>query len=358
MKQIIQEIKLESAQNVYHKLLVIYLLLLFAYCIVFAYFGMSFLLINGAITFAISIIIYDELYEEKYQSLINIWIQLSGTYNIVCDIIVMGWGYGFELFLVGLIAIYYSSAIKNSYFKIIIVVAQSITYLVLHYLFAHQDINYGNDDLKHISYISGFLAIVFVFFFLHQNLNIVGAVDILNLQRKKKDYQRIAEHDFLTGFYTRAPMRQMLTSRLSMLKNEELKSICIILCDLDNFKNINDTLGHIFGDTILSRVAASLKSSFIKYGKLCRWGGEKFLIILENKNATDIKDIIESARLKVEKLNPEGIKVSVTFGALYLTKIEADFELEPAISIVDELMYYGKSQGKNRLVFKNYEYKK
>ena len=122
--------ELRSYLKIYHKLLLLYIIILAVYGSMFAYSGLFFLFINFAICFFVSMALYIDFNEPKFEKIINLWIQLSATYIMVSSILVLGWGYGFELFLLELIAINYASPLKNLVLKITLPLLQ----LTLFYL--------------------------------------------------------------------------------------------------------------------------------------------------------------------------------------------------------------------------------
>ncbi|WP_289242432.1 GGDEF domain-containing protein [uncultured Campylobacter sp.] len=343
--------ELRSYPKIYHKLLLLYIIILAVYGSMYAYSGLFFLFTNFAICFFVSVALYIDFNEPKFEKIINLWIQISATYTMVISIITLGWGYGFELFLLELIAIHYASPIKNFILKIMLPLLQLILFIVLYFTFGDQDINYGSQTLKHISFLFCFFMIAVKFVVLQDNNNI-SAIDIIATQKQNISYKNIAEIDYLTSLYNRAPMNEIIAKNFKMLSNKQIKSLAIILCDIDNFKNINDTYGHIFGDIVLSKVAEILNNKISKFGKISRWGGEEFLAIIPAQNIKKCIQIAEATRVAIHSANPNKVPISATFGLLY---IEDAIDINHAISIADNLLYRGKNQGKNQVVSEKYE---
>ena len=343
--------ELRSYPKIYHKLLLLYIIILAVYGSMYAYSGLFFLFTNFAICFFVSVALYIDFNEPKFEKIINLWIQISATYTMVISIITLGWGYGFELFLLELIAIHYASPIKNFILKIMLPLLQLILFIVLYFTFGDQDINYGSQTLKHISFLFCFFMIAVKFVVLQDNNNI-SAIDIIATQKQNISYKNIAEIDYLTSLYNRAPMNEIIAKNFKMLSNKQIKSLAIILCDIDNFKNINDTYGHIFGDIVLSKVAEILNNKISKFGKISRWGGEEFLAIIPAQNIKKCIQIAEATRVAIHSTNPNKVPISATFGLLY---IEDAIDINHAISITDNLLYRGKNQGKNQVVSEKYE---
>lgn len=344
--------ELRSYPKIYHKLLLLYIIILAVYGSMFAYSGLFFLFINFAICFFVSMALYIDFNEPKFEKIINLWIQLSATYIMVLSILVLGWGYGFELFLLELIAINYASPLKNLVLKITLPLLQLTLFIILYFTFSGLDVNYGSETIRHISFIFCFCMIAVKFFVLQDNTSTISTLDIIATQKQNISYKNIAEIDYLTGLYNRAPMNEIISKHFKMLSNHQIHSLAIILCDIDNFKNVNDTYGHIFGDIVLSKVAEILNIKISKFGKICRWGGEEFLAIIPAQNFKKCIQIAESARIAIHSANPDKVPISATFGLLY---IENAIEINDAISITDNLLYRGKNQGKNQVVSEKYE---
>ncbi|MBP3675405.1 MAG: GGDEF domain-containing protein [Campylobacter sp.] len=344
--------ELRSYPKIYHKLLLLYIIILAVYGSMFAYSGLFFLFINFAICFFVSMALYIDFNEPKFEKIINLWIQLSATYIMVSSILVLGWGYGFELFLLELIAINYASPLKNLILKITLPLLQLTLFIILYFTFSGLDVNYGSETIRHISFIFCFCMIAVKFFVLQDNASTISTLDIIATQKQNISYKNIAEIDYLTGLYNRAPMNEIISKHFKMLSNHQIHSLAIILCDIDNFKNVNDTYGHIFGDIVLSKVAEILNIKISKFGKICRWGGEEFLAIIPAQNFKKCIQIAESARIAIHSANPDKVPISATFGLLY---IENAIEINDAISITDNLLYRGKNQGKNQVVSEKYE---
>lgn len=344
--------ELRSYPKIYHKLLLLYIIILAVYGSMFAYSGLFFLFINFAICFFVSMALYIDFNEPKFEKIINLWIQLSATYIMVLSILVLGWGYGFELFLLELIAINYASPLKNLILKITLPLLQLTLFIILYFTFSGLDVNYGSETIRHISFIFCFCMIAVKFFVLQDNTSTISTLDIIATQKQNISYKNIAEIDYLTGLYNRAPMNEIISKHFKMLSNHQIHSLAIILCDIDNFKNVNDTYGHIFGDIVLSKVAEILNIKISKFGKICRWGGEEFLAIIPAQNFKKCIQIAESARIAIHSANPDKVPISATFGLLY---IENAIEINDAISITDNLLYRGKNQGKNQVVSEKYE---
>jgi diguanylate cyclase (GGDEF)-like protein len=162
-----------------------------------------------------------------------------------------------------------------------------------------------------------------------------------------------AQEDPLTG----ALLRRALEPKL----NQAYYRVCerggamsVVLCDIDHFKKINDTYGHGVGDRALMAVAGVLKGRRREGDLCCRYGGEEFLLLLDETPGRDALGMAERLRRQVEALpfEVEGQRVQLTFSAgvacfpdLY---IKSAAEL---ILFADEALYEAKRRGRNRCLF-------
>jgi diguanylate cyclase (GGDEF)-like protein len=123
-----------------------------------------------------------------------------------------------------------------------------------------------------------------------------------------------------------------------------------IMLDIDHFKTLNDSRGHLAGDEVLRGIAATLKESLRASDIACRWGGEEFLVILSNtdlaaaaKVATTLCDRIAKNRYA---FNAGVIVVTVSAGVAAYRKDETR---ESFVARVDALLYQAKNEGRNRV---------
>lgn len=144
----------------------------------------------------------------------------------------------------------------------------------------------------------------------------------------------------------------------SMLDNDAIEKIGVIIFDIDNFKSFNDNYSHLMGDKVLQSICKIVTDYLISKGLyFFRYGGEEFVIILENctdeellKTGVDIKNTVYEANLS-RMDNPNYDRVTITVGCAILTKLEmvhGDF-----ISKADKALYTGKNGTKNCVVFKD-----
>jgi two-component system, cell cycle response regulator len=161
-------------------------------------------------------------------------------------------------------------------------------------------------------------------------------------------FEHGANYDELTQIYNKRVCNEIINSRInSKRKSETIFSL--IIFDIDFFKRVNDNYGHIVGDNVLKKLASTIKSHIRNNDILARWGGEEFVLIVQE----DIKTafvIAENLRKRIENIDFDIVKhITCSFGVTqYLTKDN----LESIINRADEAMYMAKESGRNRVCSK------
>lgn len=160
-----------------------------------------------------------------------------------------------------------------------------------------------------------------------------------------------ATHDALTELWNRAAILDALHRELSRARREG-GSVGILLADLDHFKSINDTRGHLAGDAVLREVARRLTGAVRDYDAAGRYGGEEFLVVLPGCNATTTRDRAEQLRLVVGShpvVCAEG-EISVTLSVGALSSGEwGRTDLDALLRAADAALYRAKHGGRNRV---------
>ena len=163
-----------------------------------------------------------------------------------------------------------------------------------------------------------------------------------------KQMEQLAIRDSLTGVYN----RRYLTELFNEISNEvrSIKSkMSIILFDLDRFKRINDTYGHLFGDTVIKVCANIAKDIASKNnGIISRYGGEEFVIIFPGKNVEETQKIVKNIMDEISNfefiVNEKVVNVNISVGITAYPEITK--EIENLLKEVDWAMYYSKQNGR------------
>lgn len=166
------------------------------------------------------------------------------------------------------------------------------------------------------------------------------------LHQAQSQLARIALTDSLTGLYNRAYFDATITQEVARCSRRNLP-LSLLMVDLDHFKKINDTYGHLAGDRALAAVAQVLREQSRISDTVCRFGGEEFAVILPETNNANAATVAERIRKKIAQLELEfPITASIGVGSVKVTK-----QLLPdhLIAEADGALYEAKSQGRNRV---------
>jgi diguanylate cyclase (GGDEF)-like protein len=135
----------------------------------------------------------------------------------------------------------------------------------------------------------------------------------------------------------------------------EARPFSLLLCDIDHFKRVNDTHGHLVGDVVLEQIARRLVSSVRDYDAVGRYGGEEFLIVLSNCDEDCLRTRAEHIRAAIASTpfqtgNGE-LSVSISIGAMTHCGWKSSNPLESTLAEADAALYQAKAEGRNRAVF-------
>jgi diguanylate cyclase (GGDEF)-like protein len=166
-----------------------------------------------------------------------------------------------------------------------------------------------------------------------------------------EELYRLAIHDALTGLYNKRYLMDYLQREIDRSARYS-RPLALILFDIDHFKAINDTMGHLAGDLTLRELAGRLWGEICKDDLLARYGGEEFAAVLTEADKTAAAELAEQLRRAVEDhtFTFEGRRYPVTI-SLGVASIQGD-ELPPQelIRRADERLYRAKREGRNRVV--------
>ncbi len=177
------------------------------------------------------------------------------------------------------------------------------------------------------------------------------AVVALDNARLHRIVERQALVDSLTGLANRRSLEETLRAELARAGRFN-DQVCLVLADLDDFKQVNDRYGHPVGDEMLKEFARALRSTVRESDVAGRWGGEEFALVLTGTDSTGGARLAERARAMIESrtLNaPDGAEVSVT-ASFGVASFPEAAELGDLLAAADSALYAAKRDGKNRVV--------
>jgi diguanylate cyclase (GGDEF)-like protein len=163
---------------------------------------------------------------------------------------------------------------------------------------------------------------------------------------------RLATKDSLTGLNNIGHFQLMLQAELTTMSIRRDRSLTLLMMDVDNFKKVNDTYGHVAGDAVLRELAAILKSHTRSLDIVARYGGEEFIVLLTGANINQGAAVAEKIRMGLaNNFFPHekgAFSVTVSIG---ITPIHPDESYPQAIiERADKALYQAKETGKNKFV--------
>lgn len=174
--------------------------------------------------------------------------------------------------------------------------------------------------------------------------NDILSKEILDRKKIQKELEILATTDPLTKLYNRRKFNEVLSYEVTKCKRYPT-DLSIIFCDLDKFKDINDTYGHDIGDEVLISFASILKSSLRKSDIVARWGGEEFVILLTNETPQSTINTIEKVREEIKSYKFEKVdKLTASFGISYLKENDLENDL---LKRADRALYKAKENGRD-----------
>jgi diguanylate cyclase (GGDEF)-like protein len=168
------------------------------------------------------------------------------------------------------------------------------------------------------------------------------------LEEQKRDLERLAMTDSLTGLYNRRHATHALETECARARRYT-QPLSVAMLDLDHFKQVNDVHGHATGDRVLKAAADAMVAAVRGTDVVARWGGEEFVVILPHSGDEYSEKVVERVRRAVQEAIKErtGLDVTLSAGlADYLTGESIDGLLDRA----DGYLYQAKAQGRDRLV--------
>jgi diguanylate cyclase (GGDEF)-like protein len=175
------------------------------------------------------------------------------------------------------------------------------------------------------------------------------------LEASREQLRIQATHDGLTGMLNRTAILRTLAAEMDRARREN-RTMVVVLIDLDHFKRINDSHGHMAGDDALRWFAAAVDAAIRPYDHAGRYGGEEFLLVL-----TQIpREIVENRLVRLQaaisnlQVSTRGAPFSLncSMGATVFDPSSEPASVESLLTIADRALYAAKAEGRNRVVFR------
>ncbi len=165
----------------------------------------------------------------------------------------------------------------------------------------------------------------------------------LALKKQNQEMRRMATTDGLTGVRNK---RYLIEQGDRFLRDRRNLPVSVMLIDIDHFKRLNDTHGHMEGDRVLAAMGGILRDAVREDTLVCRFGGEEFAVLLPRCGLDDACARAEHLRARVERLEPGGHAVTISIGVAS-TERAPRLDLGGLLAQADKALYYAKNHGRN-----------
>ncbi|MBZ9611198.1 ligand-binding sensor domain-containing diguanylate cyclase [Rheinheimera maricola] len=172
---------------------------------------------------------------------------------------------------------------------------------------------------------------------------------LTQIKQQAQEFEQQARLDALTGLPNRRAFDEALARECARSKRSNLP-LCLVLMDIDHFKQVNDRYSHSIGDEVLKLVAAEISTQCRQDDTVSRWGGEEFALLLPNTDIVVAQDICERIRKAVMQIDcsafAAGLHISISLG---VAQFAGEVPHDKLLSRSDSALYQAKQSGRNRV---------
>lgn len=264
----------------------------------------------------------------------------------------LGWGYGFTFYGVMLIPVtffvaYFDKNVKKPIFTSTVLSVIDVIMMVIFNVYhgAYNKMGWVSEQAVSAAFCVNLFLCSAALIFYSANFILEMKTTTEKLHIKNEALNFLANYDELTKLRNRHTMANIFHEF-----EQGGRPFCVVLGDIDDFKKVNDTYGHACGDQVLIEISEIMRYAVGSNGVVCRWGGEEILILLDMEPEKG-HAMMESIRETIEKfcIQFEEYKVNVTMTYGFTHNKEA-VNVEKMVALADDRLYYGKKNGKNRIV--------
>lgn len=173
-----------------------------------------------------------------------------------------------------------------------------------------------------------------------------------DLKRSNELLLELSNTDHLTGLFNRRFLMECLDKEVQRARRKD-GQVALLLLDIDHFKRVNDTHGHLQGDVVLQKVALHIQKELRSYDIAARYGGEEFVAVLPDTSLKEAFNVADRIRLSVQGMHFAGSlsneRVTVSLGVALFPALGID-DTDGLLRTADEALYLAKERGRNRVV--------
>ena len=331
-----------AVRRVYRQIILLGMLVHVLYVALFGGLGMSGMVYYnvGSTVFYMAMLVL--VFYGRYRTAVTL-IHLEVCVFVTAGTLALGWDAGLPLLLIALASLIYIRPYRCSWIPYMFSALEIGVFVFLKMAWDQEGMTPAiSACLANAVYLFNAAASFTIILVSSTIFNVSSALAQGRLMRKNEILQEAASTDSLTGVLTRYGLKEQLEPLQG-------KQAVIALGDLDDFKRINDTYGHICGDYVLATAARLMQET--AGTQVCRWGGEEFLIIMTEQPEREARAVLTGIAEKIRSypFSYDGyqIRITMTFG---LTSGVIGPEFESLVKLADQRMYQGKRQGKDQIV--------
>jgi two-component system, cell cycle response regulator len=181
-------------------------------------------------------------------------------------------------------------------------------------------------------------------------------LEVARLRRENAEAREQSIRDALTASYNRRYLDERLLEVVEQQGGRLTGGLAVALVDLDWFKRVNDTFGHLVGDRVLQQVVELLQVGLPEGGFCARYGGEEFVLMLPGVDGGAATALAEAARARIEQYPWSsivlGLRVTVSIGVAHQSRADAATNPEQQLRSADGLLYTAKQSGRNAVAYR------
>ncbi|MFC0270658.1 GGDEF domain-containing protein [Metabacillus herbersteinensis] len=196
-----------------------------------------------------------------------------------------------------------------------------------------------------------FLAYYLIAYIIAASLIYYCLVYVSQLNGQYRYFKTQSMKDHLTGLYNHRKFAELIAEEKANALEQSDQPLSLLVIDIDHFKKVNDTYGHLFGDQVLHNLSKLLVSSIRKEDKVSRYGGEEFTVILPNTTIGEASSVAESIRRFIETeiffIEQKELSITVSIGVASYPETVTD--VHTLFEKADENLYKSKTSGRNKV---------